>query len=1200
MSANGPEAQAAPGDVDPTFLPSGFRADEVQAVAITPADRILVGGYLSGTNLVGDPIEGTAYLGADGAYDPSFGVAGSLAMVSAMAVDTLGRVVCAGVQTNSLNAVVRRLDPLGVLDPAIDLVFGGNLSPWVYDVELQSDGRLLVAGSFTRVGSVSRTNLVRIHTDGTVDLSFKTNFNATGPILVVALQADDKVLIGGTFTNVNGTIRRGIARLNVDGSLDTTFNPGTGVQGLVKAIGIQADGRILIGGYFFSVNGVLRSGLARLLPNGSLDTTFHPGDGAELIGVDNPGTGPSVDALVQQGDGRWIVGGNFNHFGGLARSHLVRLNWDGAVDENFDVGTGPNAPVRSLALDSNGFLAAGGEFTTVNGLARMRVARIESDGRRPVLPVIVEAPSDLVVTLGQTATFSVKATGTPELRYVWRKGGLDLPNQTNATLVLSNCQFSDAGRYSVMVYNTAGEVVSSTATLSVNPAPVAPTLVAQPTGGFLKVGDAITLSAAATGSKPLAWQWRLGTADVVGATNSSMTLAAITTTQAGSYSARVSNAAGSAVTVPTPVAVYIPPSDITEWAGSNATLRVQAFGPGPFGYQWLHEGTNLPGATKSSLLITNLSLNHSGLYTVMLSNATSRATSPPALLTVTMAPLILAHPVTTVAATGEVVTLSVSAQGSSPLTYQWRLQGTNLPGATASSLSLGPVTAADAGYYSVIIANGFGSTTSRVATVTISNGTVSTLILDDASTFSGGTVSVPVHLIGVGTENTLAFNLQFDPDLLTLLAASNGVAIAEDTSVVLNTEEIDQGRAGVLIAQPGGFEFPAGTNHLLTLHFGVAQGIAAATVTAVTFGSTPVTTAMLSSAVRPLAANYEGARITIEAGLEGDLSPAPGGDGLLTAADWAAVARLVGGLVDLESGSQTLRADCAPLETLGDGVLDAADWTQAGRYVAGIDSPKLAGGPSTLTGSKAGLAAVDEEDAGDVVEELERAVAHEGRRIGRMSTGGGLRRIEVSGAQAPVGEAVTLEVRLQAVGDENTAGFTLIYDPSKLRYLGGLPGPGLPGGAVLLLNTNKTPQGRLGVLIGQYAGEAFSSGLHTVLKAQFEVTGQESAVVGFGDTPVRREVVSSEARVLATTYASATVRVELPPQAPVPLKPARQRNGTLLLRWNAAQPGHYVLETSADLRTWTPLTEWTVTSASTLEFNESEVAVQPQKFFRVR
>lgn len=1196
----GPAVWAAPGDVDPTFVPSGFNAEEVQAVAVTPADRILVGGYLSGTNLLGEDLEGTAYLGADGTFDPGFGVPGSLAMVSAMAVDPLGRVICAGIQTNSLNAVVRRLEPLGALDPTIDLVLGGTLSPWIYDVELQPDGRLLVAGAFTRVGSVSRTNLVRIHTDGTLDLSFKTNFSVGGSILVIALQADDKIVAGGTFTNINGTVRRGIARLNVDGSLDTSFNPGTGVQGLVKAIGIQADGRILIGGYFFSVNGVLRSGLARLLPNGQLDTTFDPGDGAELIGVDNPGSGPSVDALLRQGDGRWLVGGNFNHFGGIARSHLVRLHWDGAVDENFDVGTGPNAPVRSMALDSNGFLAVGGEFTAVNGLPRMRVARIESDGRRPVLPVIVDAPSDLMVTLGQTATFVVKATGTPELRYVWRKGGLDLPNQTNATLVLANAQFSDAGRYSVMVYNSAGAVISSTATLTVNPAPVAPTLVAQPTGGFLKVGDAITLSAAASGSKPLAWQWRLGTADVSGATNSSMTLAAITTAQAGSYSARVSNAAGSAVTVAAPVAVYIPPTNVTEWARSNATLRVQAFGPGPFGYQWMREGTNLPGATKSSLLITNLSLEHSGLYSVLLSNATSRATSPPALLTVNMAPLILAHPATTVASTGEVVTLTVSAQGSAPLSYQWRLQGTNLPGATASSLSLGPVTAADAGYYSVVVANGFGTSTSRVATVTISNGAVSTLILEDASTFSGGTVAVPLSLVGVGTENTLAFNLEFDPDLLTLVTVSNGLAIAEDTSVVLNSEEIGDGRAGFLIAQPGGFEFPAGTNHLLTLHFSVAQGIAAATVTPVTFGSTPVTTAILSSAVRPLAAAYDGARITVEAGLEGDLSPAPGGDGLLTAADWAAVARLVGGIVEVESGSETLRADCAPMETLGDGILDAADWTQTGRYVVGIDSPKLAGGPSNLTGTEPALAAVVSEEPSEVLEELARTTIPEGRRLGLMSTGGGVRRFEVSGAQAPVGGTVTLEVRLQSAGDENTAGFTLIYDPAKLRYLGGLPGAGLPGGAVLLLNTNKTPQGRLGVLIGQYAGEAFSSGLHTVLRVQFEVVGQDTAVVGFGDTPVRREVVSSEARILATTYASASVRVELPPQAPLPLKPARQRNGTLLLRWNAAQPGHYVLETSADLRTWTPLTEWTVTSASTLEFNESEVASQPQKFFRVR
>lgn len=284
-----------------------------------------------------------------------------------------------------------------------------------------------------------------------------------------------------------------------------------------------------------------------------------------------------------------------------------------------------------------------------------------------------------------------------------------------------------------------------------------------------------------------------------------------------------------------------------------------------------------------------------------------------------------------------------------------------------------------------------------------------------------------------------------------------------DTSLVLNTEEIDQGHIGILIAQPGGFEFAAGTNHLLTFNFSVAQGIAAATMTAINFGASPVTTALLSSAVRPLTADYDGARVVIvRAGLEGDLSPAPGGDGLLTAADWAAVARLVGGLVPIESGSEALRADCAPAETLGDGILDAADWTQTGRYVVGIDSPKLAGGPSSLTGAQAALAGMAADDAGDVLEELARNVAETGRRhIGLMAAGGGTRRFEVSGAESPVGGIVTLEVRLQAVGDENTAGFTLIYDPAKLRYLGGLAGGGLPEGAVMLLNTNKTSQGRL-------------------------------------------------------------------------------------------------------------------------------------------
>src|SRR5690606_5239549 len=100
-------------------------------------------------------------------------------------------------------------------------------------------------------------------------------------VIASSLQSDGKVVIGGAFSSINGTVRDRIARLNTDGSLDTTFNPGTGANDLVTSISIQSDGKIIIGGWFIFYNGTAIKRIARLNTDGSLDNTFDPGTGAD-------------------------------------------------------------------------------------------------------------------------------------------------------------------------------------------------------------------------------------------------------------------------------------------------------------------------------------------------------------------------------------------------------------------------------------------------------------------------------------------------------------------------------------------------------------------------------------------------------------------------------------------------------------------------------------------------------------------------------------------------------------------------------------------------------------------------------------------------------------------------------------------------------------------------------------------------------
>ena len=171
---------------------------------------------------------------------------------------------------------------------------------------------------------------------------------ANGKVEAIAVQADGKILVGGAFSMLGGggtgtTQRRDIARLNLDGSLDAAFNPGA--NGTVLALAVQADGKIVVGGSFTSLAGAVRNNLGRLNPDGSLDAAFNPGASGSIFAGE-------VDAVAIQPDGKILVGGEFLALGGgtgtTPRSRIGRLNADGSVDATFNPGA--NEAVISLAV----------------------------------------------------------------------------------------------------------------------------------------------------------------------------------------------------------------------------------------------------------------------------------------------------------------------------------------------------------------------------------------------------------------------------------------------------------------------------------------------------------------------------------------------------------------------------------------------------------------------------------------------------------------------------------------------------------------------------------------------------------------------------------------------------------------------------------------------------------------------------------
>ena len=198
----------------------------------------------------------------------------------------------------------------------------------------------------------------------------------------MVLQPDGKILIGGNFSSIGGQPREGIARINANGTVEdtSTFNIGTGVVHLstggggVHSMALQPDGKILIGGIFTTVNGLSRNYIARLLPDGTVEdtTTFNTGAGPNTY----------IRAISIQADGKILIGGDFTTVNGLPRKCLARLLSDGTVESTatFDPGTGPNGSsnngVYGLAVQVDGRILIGGGFTSVNGLPRTRIARL--------------------------------------------------------------------------------------------------------------------------------------------------------------------------------------------------------------------------------------------------------------------------------------------------------------------------------------------------------------------------------------------------------------------------------------------------------------------------------------------------------------------------------------------------------------------------------------------------------------------------------------------------------------------------------------------------------------------------------------------------------------------------------------------------------------------------------------------------------
>lgn len=237
----------------------------------------------------------------------------------------------------------------------------------MYTIAVQNDGKILIGGSFSQYNGTSVMYLARLLSSGELDTTF--NNGASGPnsnVSAIAIQDEEKILIGGYFTSYNGTSRYRIARLNADGSLDSSFDPGSGANAFVTAVVIQDEENILIGGDFTSYGGNYVSRIARLNSNGSLDVNFNSGCGFNGI----------VTSIVIQSDGKILIAGHFTNYNGTEQNRIVRLNPDGSLDTSFNWRSGANKKIYSMAVQSDKKILIEGEFTSYDDVARNFIARI--------------------------------------------------------------------------------------------------------------------------------------------------------------------------------------------------------------------------------------------------------------------------------------------------------------------------------------------------------------------------------------------------------------------------------------------------------------------------------------------------------------------------------------------------------------------------------------------------------------------------------------------------------------------------------------------------------------------------------------------------------------------------------------------------------------------------------------------------------
>jgi len=417
----------------PTFNISSGTDARVNVITLQTDGKILVGGNFSSydSSLANRIIRlnptGTRDLG----FNTGSGIGGSGAVQSFdITLQADGKILVVGEFTSyngvTANRIIRLLAN-GSIDN--DFVTGTGFNNQVYKATLQPDGKILVGGEFTSYNGVTANRIIRLLANGSIDNDFVTGTGFSSAVATFLPLSDGKILVGGAFTSYNGVTANRIIRLLANGSIDNDFVTGTGFGSTVWSIILQPDGKILVVGAFISYNGVTANRIIRLLANGSIDNDFVTGTGfAGGLGENR--------AIALQPDGKILVGGGFTSYNGVTANRIIRLLANGSIDNDFVTGTGVReasfgddmfTTTRSIALQPDDKILVGGGFTLYNGVVQRNITRLTSSGSldiniiNPISGRIVgvrkssavEQPRAQVATISITSFFNSPGASGP-------------------------------------------------------------------------------------------------------------------------------------------------------------------------------------------------------------------------------------------------------------------------------------------------------------------------------------------------------------------------------------------------------------------------------------------------------------------------------------------------------------------------------------------------------------------------------------------------------------------------------------------------------------------------------------------------------------------------------------------------------------------------------------------------------------------